>query len=159
MQYCNLGTVFEFNIINIRLVEIINKIIFNKWKWYELFWHYLKSCRISEAVSKIVMHVLPWCPWVLLLRCYSLFLLSGISDHKSYSYMCIHLDLRVSSINYLVLNISRTDRCYTSIVGNVGESNYQSLIHDSTHMYSTISLKDLNERRPKDRKKCFPCKL
>lgn len=87
------------------------------------------------------------------------FLLSGISDHKSYSYMCIHLDLRVSSINDLVLNISRTDRCYTSIVGNVGESNYQSLIHDSTHMYSTISLKDLNEIKPKDRKKCFPCKL
>lgn len=73
--------------------------------------------------------------------------------------MCIYLDLRVSLINYIVLNISRTDRYYTSIVGNVGESNYQSLIHDNTHTYSTISLKDLNEKKPKDRTKCFPCKL
>lgn len=82
-----------------------------------------------------------------------------ISGLKSYSYVSIHLDLRVSLIIHIVLNISRTDRCYASIVGNVGESNYQSLIHDSTHMYSTISLKDLNEKKPKDGKKCFPFKL
>lgn len=93
-----------------------------------------------------------------------LFLLSfkaGISGLKSYSYVCIHLDLRVSLIFHIVLNIFRTDRCYTSIVGNVGESNYQSLIHDSTHMYSTISLKDLNERKPKDGKNVslVNCKL
>lgn len=91
-----------------------------------------------------------------------LFLLTfkaGISGLKSYSYVCINFDLRVSLINHIVLRIFRTDKCYTSIVGNRGESNYQSLIHDSTHMYSTISLKDLNERKPKDGKKCFPFKL
>lgn len=93
VQNCNLGTgtVFDFNIILdlLKMTIKLSSINKNDTNYSDIN----RGCPISEAVSKLEMHVSPCCPRVLLLRCYFSFfcLLKLESQALNHIRMCVYI--------------------------------------------------------------------